>query len=68
MHNMHSGAFGGQNRASDLLELKVGSCEPACWYWELNPVLLGDQQVVLTPEPSLQPLIYYVYVYMCAPA
>ena len=31
------------------------SCELPCGCWELNPGLLEEQSVLLTPEPSLQP-------------
>jgi hypothetical protein len=32
------------------------SCELPCGYWELNPVCPEEQTVILTTEPSLQPL------------
>ena len=31
-------------------------CEPPCGYWELNSGPLEEQSVLLTTEPSLQPL------------
>lgn len=40
--------------------LKVG-CEPPCGSWELNLSLLQEQQVLLTTELSLQPIII-VYI------
>ena len=33
-------------------------CDPSCGYWELNPVSLQEQPVLLATEPSLQTLIY----------
>ena len=30
-------------------------CELLCGCWQLNPALLGEQSVLLTTEPSLQP-------------
>ena len=35
-------------------------CEPSCGCWELNSGPLVEQSVLLTSEPSLQPLIYYI--------
>jgi hypothetical protein len=34
----------------------TGACELSCECWELNPGPL-QEQVFLTPEPSLQPLL-----------
>ena len=42
-----------QKRASDLI---TDGCEPPCGYWELNSGPLEEQSVLLTAEPSLQPL------------
>lgn len=33
-------------------------CEPLYWCQELNPVPLQEWQVLLTPEPSLQPICF----------
>ena len=40
-------------RASDLM---TDDCEPLCGCWELNSGPLEEQSVLLTTEPSLQPL------------
>jgi hypothetical protein len=42
-------------RASDPI---TDGCEPPCGCWELNSGPLGEQSVLLTAEPSLQPDIY----------
>jgi hypothetical protein len=42
-----------QKRASDPI---TDGCEPPCGCWELNPGPLEEQSVLLTAEPSLQPL------------
>ena len=34
----------------------INGCEPLCGYWELNKALCEEQQVLLTPELSIQPL------------
>jgi hypothetical protein len=34
----------------------TNGCEPPCGCWELNSGPLEEQAVLLTPEPSLQPL------------
>ena len=44
-----------QKRASDPI---TDGCEPLCGCWDLNSGLLEEQPVLLTAEPSLQPLIY----------
>ena len=44
----HSG-----RRMSDLV---TDSCEPPCGCWDLNSGPLEEQSVLLTTEPSLQPL------------
>jgi hypothetical protein len=51
-----------QKRASDPI---TDGCEPPCGCWELNSGPLEEQSVLLTSEPSLQPLFGY-YVYICA--
>ena len=35
------------------------NCELPCGCWELNPGSLEEQSVLLTAEPSLQPLYLY---------
>ena len=42
-----------QKRASDPI---TDGCEPPCGCWELNSGPLEEQSVLLTTEPSLQPL------------
>jgi hypothetical protein len=41
-----------QKRASDLI---TDGCKPPCGCWDLNSGPLGEQSVLLTTEPSLQP-------------
>ena len=36
-----------------LLAGVTDRCELPCWYWELNPGPLEEQQVFFTAEPSL---------------
>ena len=43
----------GKNRAPDLT---IDGCEPPCGCWELNSGPLEEQSMLLTSEPSLQPL------------
>jgi len=38
-------------------DLIIDGCEPPCGGWELNSGPLEDQPVLLTSEPSLQPLL-----------
>jgi len=38
------------------LALITGGCEASCVCWELNSGPLEEQSVLLTAEPSLQPL------------
>ena len=40
----------------------TGNCEPP-YGWEPNLGPLEKQQVLLTPEPSLQPLIQYILLF-----
>jgi hypothetical protein len=55
---------------SDLI---TDGCEPPCGCWDLNSGPLKEQSVLLTAEPSLQPLknilrlyLYdYVYLHVC---
>jgi hypothetical protein len=42
-----------QKRASDLI---TDGCEPLCGCWGLNSGPLEEQSVLLTAEPSFQPL------------
>ena len=43
----------GQRRVPDLI---IDGYEPPCCCWELNSGPLEEQPVLLTSEPSLQPL------------
>ena len=43
----------GQKRAPDLI---TDGCEPPCGCWELNSGPLEEQAMLLTTEPSLEPL------------
>jgi len=54
----------GQKRAPDLI---IGGYEPPCGCWELNSGPLEEQTVLLTSEPSLQPLmiIFIIYIFYC---
>jgi len=38
-----------------LVTVSTDGCEPPCGCWELNSGPLGQQSVLLTTEPSLQP-------------
>lgn len=49
-------ALGGQKRASNLLGQVTQGCELPCRCWELDPGPLEEQPVLLSAEPSLQPL------------
>ena len=51
-----------QKRASDLI---TDGCEPPCGCWELNSGPLEGQSVLLTAEPSRQP-IYSVLIVNCS--
>jgi hypothetical protein len=42
-----------QKRVPDLV---IGGCEPPCGCWDLNSGPSEEQSVLLTAEPSLQPL------------
>ena len=50
----------GQERASDLIS---DDCEPPCGCWELNSGPLEEQAMLLSTEPSLQPLIVFFKIY-----
>jgi hypothetical protein len=39
-------------------------CEPPCGFWELNSGPLEEQSVLLTAEPSLQPLVVVVLIFI----
>ena len=47
----------GQKRAPDLF---TDGCEPPCGCWELNSGPLEEQAMLLTTEPSLQPLLQHL--------
>ena len=52
-----------QKRTPDLI---TDGYEPPCGCWELNSGPLEEQSVLLTTEPSLQPLcitFYLIYVH-----
>ena len=36
----------------------IDGCELPCGCWDLNPGLLEEQPVLLTSEPTLQPLLH----------
>jgi hypothetical protein len=38
----------------------MDGCEPPCGCWELNSGPLEELSVLLTAEPSLQPLAYFL--------
>ena len=40
------------------------TCVLLCGYWELNPGPLEDQPVLLTAEPSLQPLFTHFHTFL----
>ena len=42
-----------QKRASELI---LDGCKPLCGFWVLNSGPLEEQPVLLTTEPSLQPV------------
>lgn len=51
-----SGAYGGQKRVSDFLELEIYMVvKPPCGCWDLNSGSLEKQLMCLTAEPSLYP-------------
>jgi hypothetical protein len=65
-------AQGGQKRALDFPGIGVtDSCEPPCGCWELNSEPLEEQSVLLTTEPSLQPLslifnfVLFAFLFVC---
>lgn len=49
-----------QKRASDPETGVTDGCEQPYQCWESNLVLLEEQSMFLTPEPSLQPLCHFV--------
>ena len=48
---------------SALQKTTSGSCELPCGCWELNLDPLEEQPVLLTTEPSLQPLLWVFLIY-----
>ena len=48
-----------QKRAPDPI---TDGCEPSCGCWELNSGPLEEQAMLLTSEPSLQPLSSFSYI------
>lgn len=42
----------------------IGDCGPLCGFWEPNPTLLQEQQVLLTSKPSLQILMICSSLYL----
>lgn len=66
-HVCLSGHCGCQERASDLLEQEsqfTGGSEPLYGCYELNPGSLQEQPVLVTAEPSLQPLLFVCLLYL----
>lgn len=57
IYHVHSDQ-GGQKRASDPETGVTDGCEQPYRCWESNLVLLEEQSMFLTPEPSLQPLCH----------
>lgn len=49
---MSAGVHRFQKRASDLVQVELGR------YWELNSGVLQEQNMLMTAEPSHQPLCY----------
>ena len=43
----------------DQSDLITDGCEPPCGCWQLNSGRLEEQSVLLTAEPSLQPLLLF---------
>jgi hypothetical protein len=41
----------------------IDGCEPPCGCWELNSGPLEEQWVLLTPEPSLQPIFPFPFFF-----
>jgi hypothetical protein len=58
-------ACGGQKRGLILGTGITGSCEPPCGLLELNLAPLQEQQVLLTAEPSFQPvfLVFFFFFF-----
>lgn len=59
IYHVHS-VQGGQKRASDPDTGVTDGCEQPYRCWESNLVLLEEQSMFLTPDPSLQPLCHFV--------
>jgi hypothetical protein len=51
-----------QKRASDLI---MDGCEPPCGCWDLNSGPSEEHLVLLTAEPSLQPLTFFFKLCIC---
>ena len=49
-----------QKSASDSI---TDGCEPPCGCWDLNSEPLEEQSVLSTAEPSLQPLIFFCFLF-----
>lgn len=75
MYVYHVCAWGPRGSEESIRSLET-TVTDGCWppnrCWELNPDLLEGQTVLLTTEPSLQPvllkkLLYtiYLFVYLC---
>jgi hypothetical protein len=43
------------------MDLNTDLCEPPCGYWELNSGPVDERSVLLTAEPSLQPIHVYLF-------
>jgi hypothetical protein len=59
-----------QKRASDPI---TDGCEPPCGCWELNSEPMEEQSVLLTIDPSLQPIFfqkkhYILHLFICVSA
>lgn len=54
--------YGGQRRAADPLR-QVTGCELPCGSWESKPGPMQQQQVLLTPKPSLSPTCSFQKTY-----
>jgi hypothetical protein len=60
------GAFEGQKRAQDPPRNRItDGCETSCGYRKSNPRPMGEQQVLLIMQPSLNPYFYYFYLCVC---
>jgi hypothetical protein len=48
-----------------MSDLIMDDCEPLCGCWDLNSGPSEKQSVLLTTEPSLQPLFLFVCLFVC---